>query len=61
MTITRAYGFNIHRLAPEKYIEFCKCMRNFVESVRDYVTPQNRSVFKLIDEYNYAKFVKRWL
>jgi hypothetical protein len=61
VTIAREYGFDIYRRTPEKYIEFCRLMRDFAESVRDYLPPKNRSVLKLIDEYNYAKFVKRWI
>lgn len=49
-------------IAGPKYVEFCKKMKLMAERVRHCVpTPDDRSLLKRIDEYNYAKYTKRWI
>ena len=41
-----------------------KLMKEFVEKVRDYGVPlnyQNKTLLKLIDEFNYSKYTKGWI
>ncbi len=44
------------------YIRFCKKMKILAEHVKNYVPcPDDRSVLKRIDEYNYSKYTMHWI
>ena len=60
--ISKAYGclWSKSKFACNKYLEFCRKMQYLVNQVKNYKLPKNRSVLKLIDEYNYAKYTKNW-
>jgi len=62
--IAEAYGCYYNSYPAEKYIRFMKLMKEFAEKVKDYVTMsnyQNKTLLKLIDEYNYSKYTKKWI
>jgi hypothetical protein len=48
--------------ADTSYINFCKKMRLLAEKVADCVPhPDDRSLLKRIDEYNYSKYTRHWI
>jgi len=59
--IARAYGCYYGFNPTEKYISFCKIMRYITKEVKDYIESSNKSILKLIDEYNYSKYTKGWI
>jgi hypothetical protein len=47
--------------AGKKYFDFCKKMQIMAENVRTYVPfPDDRSLLKRIDEFNYSKYTMHW-
>jgi len=36
-------------------------MKTMAEEVKNYITPMERSILKLIDEYNYSKYTQGWI
>ena len=62
--IAKVYGCYYNNYPAEKYIRFMKLMKEFVEKVRGYVVLsnyQNKTLLKLIDEFNYSKYTKGWI
>lgn len=59
--ISRAYGCYYSENPAEQYILFCRKMKTMEEKIEDYVTSSEKSVLKLIDEYNYSKHTKKWI
>jgi len=63
--IARAYGCNYHNNPAERYIQFMKVMKEFYEQIRNYnISPKyskDKTLLKLIDEYNYSKYTKKWI
>jgi hypothetical protein len=62
--IAKIYGCDYSNNPAEKYVQFMKLMKNFVEEVKDYVDLSdypNKTLLKLIDEYNYSKYTKGWI
>jgi len=62
--IAKAYGCYYNNNPAEKYIRFMKLIKEFAEKVGDYINPsnyQNKTFLKLIDEFNYSKYTKRWI
>lgn len=45
----------------DKYIQFCKITKEFAEKVKDYKRDSEKTLLKLIDEYNYSKYTKKWI
>lgn len=43
------------------YFQFCSKMKTFAEAISPFIENIDRSVLKYIDEYNYAKFTKKWI
>lgn len=66
-TIAWRYGclYIFAETAAPKYVEFCWKMKEVAEKVRDYECVRhpnpNRSLLKMIDEYNYSKFTGMWI
>lgn len=56
-TISKAYHCN------KKYIQFMRKMKNLAQILASEVDAgsMSKTLLKLIDEYNYAKFTKRWI
>ena len=60
--IAEAYGYStLSKNNPSDYIEFCWDMKQFAYQIEDYDNPENKSVLKLIDEYNYSKYTQGWI
>ena len=45
----------------KKYVEFCKILHILAKLLRKCATPKDRTLIKLIDEYNYARYSKAWI
>jgi len=62
--IAREYGCYYNNDPAEKYIQFMRLMKEFSEKVKKYINlsgAQDKTLLKLIDEYNYSKYTKRWI
>jgi hypothetical protein len=59
--IARAYKCSFEKNPAEKYFLFCTKIKLVAEKVIDFDKGRNRSLVKLIDEYNYSKFTKNWM
>ena len=62
--IAKVYGCYYNNYPAEKYIQFMKLMKEFAEKVKHYVDSskyQNKTLLKLIDEFNYSKYTKGWI
>jgi hypothetical protein len=45
-----------------KYFQFCDLSKDVAEAVKGIrVIPEGKTLLKLIDEYNYARFTKGWI
>jgi len=65
-SIARAYdyvwGGILTELAATYYISFCWKMKEMAEKIKDCLpNPDDRSILKRIDEYNYSKYTKGWI
>ena len=62
--IAKMYKCYYNKYPDEKYILFMKLTKEFSEKVKGYVdlsNHQNKTLLKLIDEYNYSKYSKKWI
>jgi len=59
--IARAYGCYYNENPAERYISFCNEIKAMADEVKDYVIRSDKTLVKLIDEYNYSKFTKGWI
>jgi hypothetical protein len=59
--IARAYGCYYNENPAERYISFCKEIKTMADEVKDYIIRSDKTLVKLIDEYNYSKFTKGWI
>ena len=65
--IAKAYGCDYkgnNANAAKEYIKFMKLMKKLVKHVLSFIDPSdysNKTVLKLIDEYNYSKYTKKWI
>ncbi|MEW5988405.1 MAG: hypothetical protein AB1791_17380, partial [Chloroflexota bacterium] len=61
--IARAYNCSYMYDPANKYILFCRKMLQVATELRPHTTTQEpgKSLLKLIDEYNYAKYTKKWV
>lgn len=65
-TIAWRYGcLYFAEVASSKYVTFCWKMKELARKVTDYECARNpnpnRSLLKMIDEYNYSKFTGNWI
>lgn len=58
--IARYYRCNYSNDPAGKYLAFCMKMKEFANQVRGYRLSLDRTLVKLLDEYNYAKITKHW-
>lgn len=58
--IAEAYGMRFKKPGDE-YFAFCKISGYIAQKIKDYVGHPEKSLLRLIDEYNYAKFTKNWI
>ncbi|HUU86846.1 MAG TPA: hypothetical protein VMX17_03740 [Candidatus Glassbacteria bacterium] len=59
--IARAYGCYYNEDPAEKYVLFCKIIKSVADNIRNYVDRTDKTIIKLIDEYNYSKYTKKWI
>ncbi len=59
--IARAYNCYYNKNPVEKYILFSQITKGIADEVKDYVSNSDKSLIKLIDEYNYSKYTKNWI
>ncbi len=66
--IAKTYGHNIYSDSASKYLEFMKQIQAIVKKlslqkdlVDRFVNDNDKTILKLIDEYNYAHFTKNWV
>jgi len=59
--ISRAYDCHYAYQPAEKYVTFSHKMKEIARQIGTYVPSGNKTLLKLIDEYNYAKFTKAWI
>lgn len=54
--------FYLSDMADSPYIRFCYKMKIMAENVHHFVpSPDDRSLLKRIDEYNYSKYTMHWI
>lgn len=54
--------FYFSETAGKEYFDFCKKMQVVAENVKSYVPrPDDRSLLKRIDEFNYSKYTMHWI
>ena len=62
--ISKVYNCYYSNNPSEKYIQFMKITQDFAIHVKDCIdfsSYPNKTLLKLIDEYNYAKYTKEWI
>ncbi len=59
--IARAYRCYYNENPAEKYVSFCRITKTIVNEVREYIGRSDKTLIKLIDEYNYSKYTKKWI
>lgn len=59
--IARAYGCYYNDNPSQKYIFFSQKIKDIAENLNGKIVSKNRTILKLIDEYNYSKFTKSWI
>ena len=60
--IARAYGCSYYTNPGQSYLVFCRLMRDMANTVKNYVNSRtDKTLLKLIDEYNYAKYTQGWI
>lgn len=63
--IAQKYGCSYNKNPAEKYVLFCKKIKKFAEKFKDDEKikryEKEKSLLKLIDEYNYSKYTQGWI
>lgn len=59
--IAREYDCHYAHQPAEKYVAFSYKMKEIAKQIGANVSCGNKTILKLIDEYNYAKFTKEWI
>ncbi len=59
--IARAHDCYYSENPAEKYVLFCKLTKDVVDKVKGYVKSSDKTIIKLVDEYNYSKYTKGWI
>jgi len=59
--IAKAYGYNYYKNPEKKYFLFCRIIKNIADKVEDYVVHSDKTLVKLIDEYNFSKYTGGWI
>jgi len=59
--ISVAYCLDYQKNPTKEYVTFCEITKSIAESVKEYTTQSNKTLIKLIDEYNYSKYSKNWI
>jgi hypothetical protein len=59
--IARGYHCHYSGNPSAKYLAFIRISKQMAEEIADSVNTGGTAVLKMIDEYNYAKFTKKWI
>jgi hypothetical protein len=59
--IARAYGCYYNENPAEKYVSFTKITKAIADKVKNYISRSDKTLIKLIDEYNYSKYTQGWI
>jgi hypothetical protein len=60
--IARAYGCYYYNKDPAgKYVLFCEITKTIADKIKNYIDRSDKTLVKLIDEYNYSKYTKGWI
>jgi len=59
--IARAYGCYYGKNPAGQYVYFCKITKYFAAKVKNYIVRSDKTLIKLIDEYNYSKYTQGWI
>ena len=59
--ISKAYGCSYYVDAAANYLKFIGISKKLASDLSPYAHRVDRSILKLIDEYNYAKYTKKWI
>lgn len=60
-SISRAYGCYYNENPAQRYISFCKNTKIIADKVKECNIRSDRTLIKLIDQYNYSKYTKKWI
>lgn len=59
--IARAYRCYYNDNPAERYFSFCRITKVIAYEVKSYISRSDKTIIKLIDEYNYSKYTKGWI
>lgn len=59
--IARAYNCYYNQQPAKKYVLFCKITKAIANEVKNYIRKSDKTLIKLIDEYNYSKYTQGWI
>ncbi len=59
--IAKGYGCDYSAYPLRKYLKFFKMTKDIAEKLHEIVDVPGRTLLKLIDEYNYALYTKKWI
>ncbi|NSW83186.1 MAG: hypothetical protein HPY90_07910 [Syntrophothermus sp.] len=59
--IAQAYGCYYNENPAERYVKFCEIIKDIANEVKDYTSRSEKTLLKLIDEYNYSKYTYGWI
>jgi hypothetical protein len=59
--IARAYGCYYSENPAEQYLKFSRIAKQQVDQLKIEVSDPKKPFLKLLDEYNYSKFTKKWI
>lgn len=59
--IAKAYGYNYYKNSEKKYFSFCRIIKDVADKVEGYIVHSDKTLIKLIDEYNFSKYTGGWV
>jgi hypothetical protein len=61
--IATGYGYNYTQRPAEQYLCFMSKMKEMAKTLKPTIDgePTTKTLLKLIDEFNYARFTKSWV
>lgn len=59
--IARAYRCRYVYRSASRYFDFCEIMKEIADGVRGYLRSSERTLVKLVDQYNYLKYTQGWI
>lgn len=54
--IAQAYECSYQENPAKKYVSFCNKIKEFANKVKNYISRADKTLIKLIDEYNFTKY-----